>query len=178
MEQMGVSKDELLALYIARGLEGQLSSGEDFLAGYINYQAAILGIEGFHDYTEAEKQAINAEGRLGEIKADLAKKFKPLLLSLNSLYEPALGKDLFIAENDEILINPELNIEGAQLSWDKLGMSGNYRINEVARLNMEMRDRVIFHRILKSYNKGKNPFVAYGGSHIVTLEPAIGAYLK
>ena len=79
MEQMGVTKDELLALYVARGLEGQLTSGEDFLAGYINYQAVLLGIEGFHDYTEAEKQAINAEGRLDEIKADLTKKVETLL---------------------------------------------------------------------------------------------------
>lgn len=43
---------------------------------------------------------------------------------------------------------------------------------------MEVRDRFIFTRIIEQYEQGKRPFVAYGGSHIVTIEPALRAYLE
>ncbi len=179
MERLGVSREELLALYVARGLEPQLASGEtDFLAGYINYQAARLGIEGFHDYSESEKQEIVAGGRLDELKAELNQKVSELLPTLNKLYQPILdNKDLLVAvEDGSIGVNPEFAGNIAEITMDRLNWSGEHRLNEVAKLSMEMRDRVIFHRIIEAHSSGKNPFVVYGGSHIVTLKPALQAY--
>jgi hypothetical protein len=178
MEQLGVSREEVLALYVARGLEGQQSGDEaNFLAGFINHQAASLGAEGYHEYSEDEKQAIVAEGRLDEVKAELTSKVCELLPALNNLYSEILGKDLLVVENGNVVINPDFSQDKIhEIVFDRLGWSGNHRINEVARLSMEMRDRVIFHRILEAYNSDKNPFVVYGGSHIVTLEPALKAY--
>lgn len=179
MERLGVNRQELLALYVARGLATQIENGEaDFLSGSINHHAASLGIEGFHGYTEAEKEAIAASGKLDAVKAELNKKVGEILPTLNELYKPVLdGKELLvIAEGGNIVLNPEFTDSIADLSLNKLGWSGEHRINEVAKLSMEMRDRVIFHRILQAYNNGKRPFVVYGGSHIVTLQPALEAY--
>jgi hypothetical protein len=179
MERLGIKREELLAFRVAVGLETQMSSGEpDFIAGYINHQAAELGIEGFTDYTEAEKQAIVAEGRLDDIKTELAKKVETILPTLNELYRPALdNKDLFVFDGDTITINPEFNIdEIGQICMDRLNWAGDNRINVVAKLSMEMRDRTIFHRILETYRDGKSPFVVYGGSHVTTIQPALEAH--
>ena len=181
MEQLGVNQEELLALYVARGLESQLTNGEtDFLAGYINYQAARLGIEGFHNYSESEKQEILVSGTLDELKVELNQKVGELLPSLNELYRPNLdSKDLLVvAEDGSIGVNPEFAGNIAEITMDNLNWSGEHRLNEVAKLSMEMRDRVIFHRILEAHNSGKSPFIVYGGSHIVTLKPALKAYAE
>jgi len=179
MEQLGVNQEELLALYVARGLESQIANGEaDFLAGYINFQAARLGMEGFHNYSESEKQEILASGKLDELKTELNQKVSQLLPTLNELYRPNLdNKDLLVvAEDGSIGVNPEFAGSIAEITMDRLNWSGEHRLNEVAKLSMEMRDRVIFHRIQEAYNSGKSPFVVYGGSHIVTLKPALQAY--
>lgn len=181
MEKLGVSRKELLALHVARGLGAHLSGQEsDFIAGYINYQASNLGIEGFTDYSDAEKQDIVAEGRLDEVKAELNEKVAVLLPALNGLYRENLdGNDLFVTENGSVGVNPEFaDTDIYLMTMDKLGWDGSSRLNEVAKLNMEMRDRVIFHRILEAYNSGKSPFVVYGGSHVVTLKPVIEAYVQ
>ena len=179
MERLGVNQKELLALYVARGLESQLTNGEaDFLAGYIYSQAARLDMEGFHNYSESEKQEILASGKLDELKAELNQKVSELLPTLNELYRPNLdSKDLLVAAEDgSIGVNPEFADNIAEITMDRLNWSGEHRLNEVAKLSMEMRDRVIFHRVLEAYNSGKSPFVVYGGSHIVTLKPALQAY--
>lgn len=179
MERLGVNRQEILALYVARGLAVQAESSEaDFLAGSINHYAASLGIEGFHGYTDAEKEAIAASDRLDEVKAELNQKAGKILPELNELYRPVLeGRDLLVvAEDGNVVINPEFADDIGDISLNKLGWSGEHRINEVAKLSIEMRDRVIFHCILQAYNNGKRPFVVYGGSHIVTLQPALEAY--
>lgn len=181
MEKLGVSREELLALHVVRGLGAHLTGEESgFIAGYINYQAVSLGVEGFKDYTEVERHSIVAEGRLDEVKAELDEKVATLVPSLNSLYRENLGgKDLFVTQDGAVGVNPEFADEDIYLTtMDKLGWDGPSRLNEIAKLNMEMRDRVIFHRILETYNRGKSPFVVYGGSHGVTLKPAIEAYLQ
>lgn len=179
MEQLGVSREELLALYVARGLESQVSRGEtDFLAGYINYHASTLGIEGFHNFSETEKQEVIENGKFEELKAELNDKVAQILPSLNNLYKPILdNKDLLVLIDGNVTINPEFVDDIAGLAMDKLGWSGEHRLNEVAKLSMEMRDRAIFRHILEAYNSGKNPFIVYGGSHVVTLESALKAYV-
>ncbi len=181
MERLGVNREELLALYVARGLESQLANGvTDFLSGYINFQAARLGVEGFHNYSESEKQEIVASGRLDGLKAELNQKVGELLPTLNGLYQPILdNKDLLVVADDgSISVNPEFADNIGKVTMDRLNWSGEHRLNEVAKLSTEMRDRVIFHRILEAYNKGESPFVVYGGSHIVTLTPALKAYTE
>lgn len=57
MERVGVSREELLGLFVAQGLESHFAGSEaDFLAGYINHQAASLGVEGFHQFSNAESK--------------------------------------------------------------------------------------------------------------------------
>lgn len=180
MEKLGVSREELLALHVARGLGAHLSGQEpDFIAGYINYQAASLGVEGFSDYSDTERQAIVAKGRLDEVKAELNTKVAALLPALNNLYRENLDdRELFVIKNDSVAINPEFaDTDIYRITMDKLSWDGSSRLNEVARLNLEMRDKVIFHRIIETYDSGKSPFVVYGGSHIVTLKPAVRAYV-
>lgn len=180
MEQLGVSKEEVLALSVAQGLESFVDSEEsDFLAGYINYRAAVLGVEGFHEYTEEEKLAIKDSGRLEELKIELNSKVGKLLPIMNDLYKPVLdGEDLFMMIEGVVSINPKFSGDVADITMNKLSWAGDHRINEVAKLSMEMRDRVIFHRIAEAYGSGKSPFVVYGGSHVVTLTPVIRSFVE
>lgn len=180
MKWLGVSQEEVLALSVAQGLESFMTSGEtDFLAGYINYRAAVLGVDGFHEYTEAEKSAIKESGRLDELKKELNRKVENLLPTLNDLYKPTLeGEDLFIMTEGTVTINPNFYEAVTDITMNKLSWSGENRINEIAKLSMEMRDRVIFHRIAETYRSGKSPFVVYGGSHVVTLTPTLRSYIK
>lgn len=99
---------------------------------------------------------------------------------LNGLYRPILeNKDLLVVSDDgRVIVSPEFTGSIGEITMDRLNWFGDHRINEVARLSMEMRGRVIFHRILEAYNIGKSPFVVYGGSHVVTLKPALRKYVE
>ncbi len=181
LSQLGIDHQETLALFVARGLAAHMASDEaDFLAGYINFQASTIGIEGFREFSEAEKAEFVANDNVDELKASLNKKVGELLPALNNLYRPALGnKDLLlIADDGNITINPVFAGNIFEVSLDKLGWSGDHRINEVAKIDMELRDRAVFHRVLDAYRRGKQPFVVYGGSHIVTTQPAFEQYLS
>lgn len=96
---------------------------------------------------------------------------------MNGLYKPVLGgKDLFIMAKGAVSINPEFVGNVADITMNKLSWVGENRINKIAKLSMEMRDRVIFHRIIEAYKSGKSPFVVYGGSHVATLTSALRAF--
>ncbi len=180
MAELGVSSEELAALYVGRAL-ASLKNPEDpnALAGHIYYEAAVAGVEGFHEYSEAEKNTIVENDKLDEAMTDINSKVQELLPKLNEMYRPALdGEDLFVVNDGKVVLNPVFaDSDITAIAMDKLGWDGTSRLNEVARLNLELRDRAIFHNIISTYNQGKNPFVVYGGSHVVCLEPALKAYV-
>lgn len=179
MEKRGATRAEILALRVAQGLAAQVEkNGTDFLAGYINFQAANIGMAGFDLYSEEEKIEIEHNGTFDEFMQYLDKKvIDELLPDLNQQYREIVGgEDLFVVVDGAVSINSDLISDISGIATDKLGWSGDSRINEVNRMSMEVRDRHIFEQIIKATNEGKSPLVVYGGSHIVTISPALEAH--
>jgi hypothetical protein len=49
----------------------------------------------------------------------------------------------------------------------------DYVTNELARRSGELRDDYIFHQIADYWKAGRSPFVVFGSSHVIRLEPAL-----
>lgn len=180
LAEHGVSKEEFLALDVARGVEATFANPDpNAVAGTLYHAAMRANIEGFYPYTQQEREAIMREGRMDEVMKTINDQAATLVPGLNEAYRTALeGKDLFVVENGTIHINSEYTSDNVgKTVIDKLTMTGDHRINEISRLDMEVRDRFIFTRIIEQYEQGKRLIVPYGGSHIVTIEPALRAYL-
>lgn len=178
--EKGVSRDEVLALMVGRGLEGTLSNDDpNALAGSIYHQAAELNRDGFTNYTEKQKEAIIREDRVEELMQEMNKKAASLVPILNESFRSTLDSvDLFILRDGTVAMNPELVDNPQEKIFNKLHWDGDGRMSQIARLDMEVRDRFIFERIIAAAHDGKKPFVPYGGSHVVTLEPALRAYFE
>jgi len=176
----GVTKDEFIALDVVRGIQAALTTDEAHaISGKIYQSAAQIGLENFTFYTDEQKRAIQAAGKVEEVMADIETKAATLVPMLNNSYRETLGQDLFVVKDNQVVLNPNFNKENvANTIIDKLTMTGDGRLNEVSRLDMEVRDRFIFDRIIVAIQDGKKSFVPYGGSHIVTLEPALRAYFE
>lgn len=176
----GVTRDEFLALDVVRGVQAVLTSKEAHaISGKIYQSAAQMGFDSFTLYTDEQKRAIQAAGKAEEALADIETKAATLVPMLNNSYRETLGQDLFVIENNQVVLNPDFTKDNvADTIIDKLTMTGDGRLNEVSRLDMEVRDRFIFDRIIAAIHDGKKPFVPYGGSHVVTLQPALRAYFE
>lgn len=178
--EKGVSRDEALALMVGRGLEGNLANNDPHaLAGLIHHQAAELKYDGFVDYTEEQKETIVREGRIEDAMKEMNRKAASLVPALNDSFRSTLGgKDLFVLQGNAVAINPELIDTAQEKIFDKMRWDGDSRMSQIARLDMEVRDQFIFDKIITAVRDGKKPFVPYGGSHIVTLTPALHAYFE
>jgi hypothetical protein len=179
MLEHGITHEEIAALFVARNMAYWDMTNSLSLGSQIYHQAAAAGIAGFREYTEAEKQILHDSGREKETITEMATQAQQMIPILNGLYRPAVdGADLFFIDSGAVQLNPKFAGNVAEISMDKLSWQGSSRINEVVRLDIEIRDRAIFRNILQAYDQGKSPFVDYGGSHVVCLEPALRAYAE
>lgn len=180
MHETGVTIRECAALRVIRGLSYTDINSPAGLGGYIHFQAALIGVDGFQQYTETDWEKVKATGKLGERLREIETRSRSLAATLNELSRPALsGVDLFVIDDKgAIRINDEFRDQDMMLlTMDTLGWDGPHRINEIARLNMEVRDRAIFSRTVGVYNQGKCPLLDYGRSHIICLEDALRTYV-
>jgi hypothetical protein len=58
-------------------------------------------------------------------------------------------------------------------SWDPRSEG---RLAEIHTMTTEARDYHIFTTITNAIQQGKKPFVVYGGSHVMSLEPVMESY--
>jgi hypothetical protein len=175
----GVTHEEAAALLVARNMANWDMTNSLDLGSQIHYQAAVAGVTGFHKYSEAEKRSLLEVGRGEEAVTEMATQTQQLIPVLNELYASALeGNDLFLVSDGAIRLNPQFANNVTEISMGSLSWNGSNRINEIAKLDIEVRDRAIFRNILREYDQGRSPFVDYGGSHIVCLELALRAYVE
>jgi hypothetical protein len=176
MEHAGVSREEFFALCVARGLRAHVAgNGSEYMAAYLHYQAETVGLPGFHKYTDEEMHG----DQRAAIEAEIEEQASQLLPGLQELYRPCLdNQELFVTAHGQLTVNPTFNLSDVEtIVTERLSWKGSARLNEVAKINMEVRDKGLFRNIIIVYLNGKSPFVVYGGSHMVTLEPAVRAYI-
>jgi len=173
----GVSTEEAALFTTLRGIGSSLVKEPVRTidhGGNIYSQLARSGLPGFREYSEEEKIKINEhpevrDALLAQMAADgtqfAMEKFNPVLQEL--------GLPQFEVGADGALTLP--GASGTQLV-EATGPSGDSRLNEVAKMNIEFRDRHLFDTIADATKQGKKPFVVYGGSHVVALKPALDSY--
>lgn len=185
LEEEGVDRKDLAALYVVRSIAGYIRQQPDNYANLelgpiIYFKAGRVGLEGFHVYSEEEKNQIKASNRMDEVAAQMSKEAEGLVSTINDKVRKELGRDLLLVKDGRIQLNSgNRNVEAIDSEiaplWNPV-LDGE--LNEIARRTSTVRDRHLFEKIITYYEQGKSPFVPYGGSHITCLKPAIEAYFS
>ncbi len=139
-------------------------------------QAALMGIEGFEMFSEEQKRKIakNAE-RMQQLRAQGRAMAESMNLQLQGLGLPTfeIGTD---DDPNSVNFRSGQDIVKLAESWDPTNQTG--RLAEIQRIITKCRDKHLFELIADAVRSGKKPFVAYGGSHVVSLEPVFEDYFK
>lgn len=185
LEQEGVDRKDLAALYAVRSIAGYTRQQPDNYANLefgpmIYFKAGRVGLERFHIYSEEEKSQIKASGRMDEIAAQMSNEAESLVTLINDKVRGRLGRDLLLIKDGRIQLNSEaesvddIDAEIAPL-WNPV-LDGE--LNEIAKHTSTVRDKFLFEQIITAYEQGKSPFVTFGGSHITCIKPAVEAYFS
>ncbi len=179
MKHSGVRPVELAAFYVVRSLPYEASDTEWNIVGNVYYQTMLACLEGFREFTDSEKITIMQSNKLPKLQNRMKIQVQPIIAEVNRLFMPALGgHKLFDIRHDSITLSPEFKgLDKLARAVNYLSLDGSERIYEIARINIEVRDRALFKKIITTYDSGECPFVVYGGSHIVCLEPALRTYV-
>lgn len=169
LEQPGVDRMEIvLRDSILRMANSSSPDSDQTMEVY--GQLALSGVEGFQQFTDEDKDRIvSTPGRLEELRSQAA---IVITDKLNPLLEQ-YGLTKFVAGESGGYHIPGMTSEKA---WEVAGLNGNKRLAEIFHKTIEFRDRHIFDSVIKTVESGKHPFMVFGGSHIVALEPALNAY--
>lgn len=163
-------------------LDGDTDDKIDLLGTTIYSSLARQGREGFHNYSEEEKDKIEELGMTNQVFSEMNTKVASILDKLNAVF----GREVFIVETNgsigiaEDLITRWPNEDGVTLpdaskAYNLLDPSGQGRGSELSRLNIKIRDRHIWETITRLESAGKDIFMDYGGSHVMTLRPVMEA---
>jgi hypothetical protein len=179
MLHQGVSEIELASLYIIRGVQYAVIDSEWGLVGYIYHQCVLAGMSGFDPIIEDDKALIVANGTLADMQQQMKVQILPVAEYINTVCRTALGgHDFFAVDDNSIAIGSAINNpETFEQYIERLSWKGTERINEIARINMVVRDQALVTILLSMYEAGTCPFAVYGGSHIICIEPVIAAYI-
>jgi hypothetical protein len=179
MLRQGVSDIELASHYITRGVQYAVIDTEWDLIGYIYHQCALAGMTGFDVISENEKTLIMVNGNFAEVQQQMKLQVAPVAEYVNVLCRLALaGHDFFTITDTLLSLSPTINNpDNFEQCIERLAWKGSARINEIARINMEVRDQALVAILLSMYESGICPFVVYGGSHIICIEKVIAAYV-
>lgn len=183
MVEAGIERSMAENYFIVRDAAAFLDGNPDkieLLGSIIHSSLARQGREGFHEYSQQEKDNIVELGIEKEIFKKMNSEVAPLLDDLNKV----VGQELFsVQEDGSIGLNPELMTTdpntGAEIvnnPFAALDPSGQGRGSELSRLNIKLRDQHIWETIARLEAEGKDIFMDYGGSHIMTLRPVMEAY--
>lgn len=183
LERQGLDREKLVALYAVRSIAGSIRRDpkqRNDLGPMIHYQAGKVGLEGFEVLDEEAKQKIEADGRTEEVLSGMSRKAESLVPVINELVREPFGRDLLLVKDGRIQLNSEA--EDAEVIDQEIAPLWNPvlegELNKVAMRTSTIRDRYLFEQIITAYERGKSPFVPYGGSHIVCIKPAMEAYFK
>ncbi len=183
MEAHGVSREDSALFFTLRSLAAKYDEGKNPLPDDIAMEfypaLAELGLGGIKAIPEEVK---------GEYEKD------PVLMkTLKDQVAP------FVAHWDEVLSAsglPRLVIradggigfediqqgeESKKVTHADIGKAihalGGTPLKDIGLINMrEARDKVIFEKTVDAVNEGKRPFIVFGGSHVVSLEPVMEEY--
>lgn len=186
-EKAGISREETALLFTLRSLATHASSEP---IGDMKYQfyphMASVGFEGFPQYTEEQKKVFEqgkdgqfldnspeAAEQRAQINLDIFQRVSPYLEKWNAALESYGLPKLIVNDTQEILFEESVSRGDVADSGNPAG-EGTHS-DRMAQM-VAIRDRHIFETIVEASKAGKKPFVVYGGSHVVSLEPTLKEY--
>ncbi len=171
-EAHGVSTDELTLVLMIRNLTHDLGKPlPDDIALQLYGEAAVNSLSGFQQIPDADKSRMIEQNPefIEAIKAQA----RSLAVRLNFQLE-TLGLPQFVLGGDGTITFASLEDRATLAkSWDP---SSGGRLSDIHKVITEARDRHIFDTITQAISDGKRPFVVYGGSHVMSLEPVMESY--
>lgn len=172
VESRGVSREELTLVLMIRNLTHNPSAPlPDDITMQIYGEAVVNGVEGFQDIPESEKPRILEQNP--EILSALRVQARDLAVTLNQQLAE-LGLPRFDIRDDGTIGFASVEDRAAMArSWDPRSEG---RLAEIHTMMTEARDHHIFTTIADAIQEGKKPFVVYGGSHVMSLEPTFESY--
>lgn len=186
LEKAGISREETALLFTLRSLATHASSKpiRDMKFQFYPHMSSV-GFEGFPQYSEGEKKVFNQENgqftdqspeataRRAKINQDIFEKVSPFIEKWNDTLSEYGLPQLTVTENNEILF--EIPVSRGDVAKSANPASQGKHSERMASMT-EIRDRHIFNTIADATRAGKKPFVVYGGSHIISLEPVLHEY--
>lgn len=171
-EAHGVSAEELTLVLMIRNLTHDLGKPlPDDITLQLYGEAAVNGLSGFQHIPGGDK------GRMIEQNPEIIEAIKAqarsLAIRLNTQLETNSLPQLVLGENGTITFASLEDRATLAKSWDP--RSGG-RLSDIHRVVTEARDRHIFDTITQAVSGGKRPFIVYGGSHVMSLEPVMESY--
>jgi len=177
--ESGVSKELAITFYTLRSLAIRNKSEEAGLIPadltmHLYAELARRGIDDFIEIPEDEKQQyLDHPELLAPIKARVVESMRSGLDEINQVF---VGSNL-----PELIVHPDgsMGFDGPVTSAElmhRMDPSGDAALSEISRNNIKLRDTHIFATIADAVKEGKRPFVEYGGSHVVSLEPVMEKY--
>jgi hypothetical protein len=173
LKQEGIDPDLIALFYIMRSL-GPLVNSEELsseeltsdTAGIIYSHAVAASTEWMQQYNESELAAIRVDD---EAKARAIEKIFAVCMSpLNATLNDAVGSELFDSKGNLILDAETLN------SYHNPGRDAPDTIfKRISQIDNQARDEFLLREITVAIDKGKDPMVVFGGTHILRLEPAL-----
>ena len=170
--ERGVQPEELALVLVIRGLTHDLTKDlPDDISMDIYGEAVVNGLEGFVDYSNEQKAEISKDpvrmAKLQQQAVELAKRQNEILSSLGlpqfEIDEQANTVRFASAEDRAALAK----------AWDP---SSEGRLSDIHTIMTEARDKHILETIVSATEDGKKVFMAYGGSHVVSLEPCLDEF--
>jgi len=185
MEARGVERLEIVALSAIRhfGVLARRKQLDPVDVALDLYEvAANVGVEGFHLVSDDEKSRLDASGEMPQKIQEITDRvIEDLLPNLNETTSEVLkGNDLYNLRDGRVAINIYSDpTDGEAVEEELLPLwhpDSTGRLSEVWRINAVSRDMSLFLSIVRAVNNDKNPFVVFGGPHIVCLEPVLAKY--
>lgn len=189
LEKVGISREETALLFTLRSLATHASRepiGDMKFDFYPHMQS--VGFEGFPAYTEEQKEVFKREhGETGpfidnsreavekraQISHEIFEKVSPYIERWNIVLESYGLPKLAVSDSQEILFEEPVSRGDVAKSGNPAGEGAH---SEKMAQTVAIRDRHIFETITQATKSGKKPFVVYGGSHVVSLEPTLKQY--
>lgn len=185
-EKVGISREETALLFTLRSLATHASSepiGDMKFNFYPHMQS--VGFEGFPLYTEEQKKVFKTENgqfvdsspeakeKRTQINREIFEKISPYVDKWNVALESYGLPKMLITDSQEIIFEDPVSRGDVAESGNP---SGEGLHSERMAQMTAIRDKHIFETIVEATSAGKKPFVVYGGSHVVSLEPVLKQY--
>jgi len=182
LEAQGITVDTILAQSVLSGLPSAVREGD--IAEYLYSRAAAVGVEGFVEPTDEEKNSIKEAGPV-EVDKYLQQRRDQgaqLIARLNAVLLAETGVvDVFVVgPSGEITLGPSMTDSGNDERLDletevQSMMQMDSKLRRVREVKSEIRDQVIFSKVTDASREG-DLLIVYGGSHVVALEPVLADY--